>query len=120
MFVRSPELLVLDDLSSALDVETERQLWERVFELEGVTCLVATWSPWKGLPLGRALYVPLVQSFNHYDADWYTGIARLRYSGPKSTAFLPLHPMLMKAVASVLNISAAPGGRGVGRRRPCR
>ncbi len=42
MFVRNPELLVLDDLSSALDVETERQLWERVFELQGVTCLVAT------------------------------------------------------------------------------
>ena len=42
MFVRRPELLVLDDLSSALDVETERQLWERVFELEGVTCLVAS------------------------------------------------------------------------------
>jgi ATP-binding cassette subfamily B protein len=42
MFVRQPELLVLDDLSSALDVETERQLWERVFEMEGVTCLVAT------------------------------------------------------------------------------
>jgi ATP-binding cassette, subfamily B, bacterial len=30
MFVRSPELLVVDDLSSALDVETERVLWERV------------------------------------------------------------------------------------------
>jgi ATP-binding cassette subfamily B protein len=42
MFVRDPELLVLDDLSSALDVETERQLWERVFEIEGVTCLVAS------------------------------------------------------------------------------
>jgi ATP-binding cassette, subfamily B, bacterial len=42
MFVRRPELLVLDDLSSALDVETEQQLWERVFALEGVTCLVAT------------------------------------------------------------------------------
>ncbi len=42
MFVRQPELLVLDDLSSALDVETERQLWERVFEIQGVTCLVAT------------------------------------------------------------------------------
>lgn len=42
MFVRQPELMVLDDLSSALDVETERQLWERVFEMEGVTCLVAT------------------------------------------------------------------------------
>jgi ATP-binding cassette subfamily B protein len=42
MFVRQPELLVLDDLSSALDVDTERLLWERVFEVEGVTCLVAT------------------------------------------------------------------------------
>jgi ATP-binding cassette subfamily B protein len=30
MFVRQPELLVLDDLSSALDVETEQQLWERL------------------------------------------------------------------------------------------
>ena len=32
MFVREPELLVFDDLSSALDVETERVLWERVFD----------------------------------------------------------------------------------------
>jgi ATP-binding cassette subfamily B protein len=31
MFVRNAELLVFDDLSSALDVETERTLWERVF-----------------------------------------------------------------------------------------
>jgi len=42
MFVRKPELLVLDDLSSALDVETERQLWERVSESKEITCLVAT------------------------------------------------------------------------------
>ena len=32
MFVREPELLVFDDLSSALDVETERILWERVLK----------------------------------------------------------------------------------------
>ncbi len=32
MFVRAPELLVFDDLSSALDVETEKTLWERLFE----------------------------------------------------------------------------------------
>jgi ATP-binding cassette subfamily B protein len=31
MFVREPDLLVCDDLSSALDVETERLLWSRVF-----------------------------------------------------------------------------------------
>jgi ATP-binding cassette subfamily B protein len=30
MFVRAPELLVCDDLSSALDVHTEADLWERV------------------------------------------------------------------------------------------
>jgi ATP-binding cassette subfamily B protein len=30
MFMRDAELLVIDDLSSALDVETERTLWERL------------------------------------------------------------------------------------------
>ena len=42
MFVRNPQLLVFDDLSSALDVETERVLWERVFEREGATCLAVS------------------------------------------------------------------------------
>ena len=42
MLVREPELLVFDDLSSALDVETERALWERVFERQDVTCLVVS------------------------------------------------------------------------------
>jgi ATP-binding cassette subfamily B protein len=31
MFVADPELLVFDDLSSALDVETEQALWDRLF-----------------------------------------------------------------------------------------
>jgi ATP-binding cassette subfamily B protein len=42
MFVRDPELLVFDDLSSALDVETERTLWERIFERPDVTCLAVS------------------------------------------------------------------------------
>ncbi len=46
MFVREPELLVFDDLSSALDVETERLLWARIFEhREGTnppTCLAVS------------------------------------------------------------------------------
>lgn len=32
MLVRQPELLVFDDVSSALDVETERQLWQGLFD----------------------------------------------------------------------------------------
>jgi ATP-binding cassette subfamily B protein len=51
MFVREPELLVFDDLSSALDVETEQTLWERLFGRssqpagtgrDGPTCLVVS------------------------------------------------------------------------------
>jgi len=42
MFIREPELLVFDDLSSALDVETERQLWERIFARADTTCLVVS------------------------------------------------------------------------------
>jgi ATP-binding cassette subfamily B protein len=42
MFVREPELLVFDDLSSALDVETERTLWERVLDGNGATCLAVS------------------------------------------------------------------------------
>jgi ATP-binding cassette subfamily B protein len=42
MFVREPELLVVDDLSSALDVETELTLWERLFGGEGATALAVS------------------------------------------------------------------------------
>lgn len=42
MFVRQPELLVFDDLSSALDVETEQTLWSRVFAQQGATCLAVS------------------------------------------------------------------------------
>ncbi|CAA9562624.1 MAG: Heterodimeric efflux ABC transporter, permease/ATP-binding subunit 2 [uncultured Thermomicrobiales bacterium] len=42
MLVRGAELLVIDDLSSALDVETERLLWERLFAGGDVTCLAVS------------------------------------------------------------------------------
>ncbi|TLS50788.1 ABC transporter ATP-binding protein [Paenibacillus antri] len=42
MFVRDAELLVFDDLSSALDVETEKKLWERLFQQRAATCLVVS------------------------------------------------------------------------------
>jgi ATP-binding cassette subfamily B protein/ATP-binding cassette subfamily C protein len=53
MFVRQPELLVFDDLSSALDVETELTLWSRIFtnsneEVKNYwtpTCLVVSHRP---------------------------------------------------------------------------
>jgi len=41
-FVRRPQLLVLDDLSSALDVETEQLLWERLFSRKDLTCLAVS------------------------------------------------------------------------------
>jgi len=43
MLTRVPQLLVLDDVSSALDVETERTLWQRLFEArEGVATLIVS------------------------------------------------------------------------------
>lgn len=42
MFVRDPELLVFDDLSSALDVETEQLLWERLRARRDLTCLAVS------------------------------------------------------------------------------
>ena len=42
MLVRDAELLVFDDLSSALDVETEQQLWQHLFANEKRTCLVVS------------------------------------------------------------------------------
>jgi len=51
-FVRRPELLVVDDLSSALDVATERRLWLGLADaLPGTTWLVVSHRP---TVLGRA------------------------------------------------------------------
>jgi ATP-binding cassette subfamily B protein len=42
MFVRDAELMVFDDLSSALDVQTENYLWDRLAERTDQTCLVVS------------------------------------------------------------------------------
>jgi len=42
MFVRNSQLLVLDDISSALDVETEKVLWSRLFGNDKPTCIIVS------------------------------------------------------------------------------
>jgi ATP-binding cassette subfamily B protein/ATP-binding cassette subfamily C protein len=42
MFATEAQLLVFDDLSSALDVHTEGELWNRLFSRRDVTCLVVS------------------------------------------------------------------------------
>jgi ABC-type multidrug transport system fused ATPase/permease subunit len=42
MFVRGADLLIFDDLSSALDVATEQQLWRRLFAQDRPTCLAVS------------------------------------------------------------------------------
>ncbi|GAB4206682.1 MAG: ABC transporter ATP-binding protein [Roseiflexaceae bacterium] len=42
MLVRDPQLLIVDDLSSALDVETEQLLWERILQRPEMSCLAVS------------------------------------------------------------------------------
>lgn len=42
MFVRRAELMIFDDLSSALDVHTEQAMWSRLFASGQPTCLVVS------------------------------------------------------------------------------
>ncbi len=42
MFARGADLLIFDDLSSALDVATERQLWESLGRFKDASCLVVS------------------------------------------------------------------------------
>jgi ATP-binding cassette subfamily B protein len=45
LFVRAPALLVFDDVSSALDAETEALLWERLGTCSAAVCLVVCHRP---------------------------------------------------------------------------
>lgn len=42
MFIRNPQLLIFDDISSALDVETEKLLWSRLLTNDRVSCIVVS------------------------------------------------------------------------------
>ena len=42
IFIRNSALLVFDDISSALDIETEMKFWNKVFEKKDKTCLVVS------------------------------------------------------------------------------
>jgi ABC-type multidrug transport system fused ATPase/permease subunit len=42
MLIRQPDLLIFDDLSSALDVETEQKLWSRLFSINSIN---PNWTP---------------------------------------------------------------------------
>ncbi|WP_346898473.1 ABC transporter ATP-binding protein [Clostridium sp. UBA7503] len=42
MFARRADLYVFDDISSALDIETEIKLWDRMFERKNITALVVS------------------------------------------------------------------------------
>lgn len=53
-FVREAELVVVDDLSSALDVVTERGIWDRLFTRPNVTCLAVSH---RRATLGRADHI---------------------------------------------------------------
>ena len=42
MFTRETDIVVFDDMSSALDISTENKLWNRIFEIKDKTCLVVS------------------------------------------------------------------------------
>lgn len=42
MYTRSSEIFIVDDISSALDVDTEIKLWTRLFERKEATCIAVS------------------------------------------------------------------------------
>lgn len=65
MFIRQTELLVIDDLSSALDVVTEQKLWQRLFDHRDATYLVVSH---RRTTLARADHIILLKD-GHVEAE---------------------------------------------------
>lgn len=83
MLLRRPELLVFDDLSSALDVETEQTLWRRLLEeQQGATALVVSHRlpalmradqvimMHEGAVVARGTYEDLLETSEEFAAMW--------------------------------------------------
>jgi ATP-binding cassette subfamily B protein len=88
MFVADAELLVLDDLSSALDAETEAELWSRLFARgRDVTCLVVSHRP---AALRRADQVLLLDAGRLVECGRLDELTSL--AAAALDVDLPLHP----------------------------
>jgi len=44
--IRKPQLLICDDLSSALDAQTEAQVWKRIKNVQNLTQIIVSNRPW--------------------------------------------------------------------------
>jgi ABC-type multidrug transport system fused ATPase/permease subunit len=104
MFVADAELLLLDDLSSALDAETEAELWSRLFARgRDVTCLVVSHRP---VALRRADQVLLM------DAGRLVARGRLEELAGLVAASLDIYLPLLPAFGA----SQPDGGVDIGQR----